>query len=598
MNIKEQIQVLLSNLAALDMRKKIALGVSLIVTMVAVIFISTQFNKPATAPLYSNLSREDMNAMSRVLSENGIEFLALSENGSIEVPPELTAQARMLLAERGLPSSQESGYELFDRVNTLGLTSFMQDVTNKRAIEGELVRTIMMISGVNSARVHLVMPDKNVFRRNRSAPPSASVVLKAYGSLPGRSTNAIRHMVAAAVPGLETGNVTIVGSDGTLLTSKDDAIGGSSRLVELENEFELEARNKIAAALGAHLGGENLRISVTAKLNSDKRRIDETVYNPDSRVERSVQVVREAGSTENKETASPTTIDQNLPDEDAPAGSGQSSLENSERREELTNYEINEKRISTVSDGYVIEKMSVALVVNKLRLLELLGSNPDQAAIDAKISELTEIVKSSASISDERGDVVTVNLVEFMPVESEVAAGGGMGMMEFAAMHFGAILNVFGLITASIIFALFGIRPLLAFLSKGDGSEAPASPPMLGSNPDIEIDPDLLSNPDLLGGMDSFELPSGDAPANGGLMPGPGGDMSGFNPGGIGGAPALPGQGGFGQGAQRTPDMELEHMENEEQRIREQLGRMIEKSEDRAAMAIKQWLKEDRVKPA
>ena len=597
MNIKEQIQVLLSNLAALDMSKKIALGVSLIVTMIAVVFISTQFNKPATAPLYSNLSREDMNAMSRVLSENGIEFLVLSENGSIEVPPALTAQARMLLAERGLPSSQESGYELFDRVNTLGLTSFMQDVTNKRAIEGELVRTIMMIAGVNSARVHLVMPDKNVFRRNRSAPPSASVVLKTYGSLPGRSTNAIRHMVAAAVPGLETGNVTIIGADGTLLTSKDDAIGGSSRLVELENEFELEARNKIAAALGAHLGGENLRISVTAKLNSDKRRVDETVYNPDSRVERSVQVVREAGSTENKETASPTTIDQNLPDENAPAGSGQSSLENSERREELTNYEINEKRISTVSDGYVIEKMSVALVVNKLRLLELLGSNPDQAAIDAKISELTEIVKSSASISDERGDVVTVNLVEFMPVESEATAGGGIGMMEFAAMHFGAILNVFGLIAASVIFALFGIRPLLAFLSKSDDNKAPAGTPMIGTNPGAGVNPALLSNPDMLSASNSLGLPTGEAPLNSEMMQNPGAEMPGSNA-GANGDPTLAGQGGFAQNAPRTPDMELEHMENEEQRIREQLGRMIDKSEDRAAMAIKQWLKEDRVKPA
>ena len=119
-------------LMALDTQKKIALGAAFTITLAAVIFISFQASKPATAPLYSNLSREDLNNMSRILSENGIEFMVFSERGAIEVATAMTGQARMLLAERGLPSTEKSGYELFDQVNTLGLTSFMQGVTNKR----------------------------------------------------------------------------------------------------------------------------------------------------------------------------------------------------------------------------------------------------------------------------------------------------------------------------------------------------------------------------------------------------------------------------------------------------------------------------------
>ena len=164
MNFKQRLDQLLQSLLSLDPRKKMVLGGAIVITLAAAILASVYVGKPVTSPLYSNLSKEDLNSMSRVLSENGLQFVIVPENSSIEVETAATASARMLLAEHGLPSSQESGYELFDRVNTLGLTSFMQGVTNKRAIEGELVRTIQMINGVNSARVHLVMEEKNLFR--------------------------------------------------------------------------------------------------------------------------------------------------------------------------------------------------------------------------------------------------------------------------------------------------------------------------------------------------------------------------------------------------------------------------------------------------
>ena len=563
MNFKDQLESLVQNLLALDPKKQLLIGMTLLVSLAAAIFLSYQFGKPLTAPLYSELSREDLNSMSRILSENGVEFEIASETGSIAVVVSKTAQARMLLAEHGLPSSQESGYELFDQVNTLGLTSFMQSVTNKRAIEGELVRTIQIINGVKSARVHLVMEDKKVFGRNRGAPPSASVVLKTYGKLSDNSINAIRHMVAAAVPRLETSNVTIIGADGTLMTSNNDLASGFSSLVELEREYEQDIENKIIAALGAHLGNENLRVSATVKLNNDKRRVDETVFDPDSRVERSVQVVREAGTTENKESASPATVDQNLPEEEVSGGAGQLSLENSERREELTNYEINEKKISVVSDGYLVENISVAVVVNKTRLEELIEGNPTSEQIELKSSELKAIAEAAVSMSGDRGDKMHVNLVEFMPVEGDLAEASNNPIMAFFAVHFSGILNALGLVIAAVLFAVLGIRPMLSALTN-----KPNTPEIEGATGvAAQIEAGNSADPSLL-----------DAPAAAFVE---GADS-------VTGEP-LP-QSANSDKAEWEADLDL--IAVREAQLKEKLGGLVSQSEQRAAKVIKNWLQE------
>lgn len=557
MNFNERLAAIVNTLNGLDSRKKMGLAVGLLISLTAVILIGVTLNKPATHSLYKNLTREDLNSMSRVLSENGIEFVSAADEGSIEVKPQFVGKARMLLAEHGLPSSQESGYELFDRMNTIGLTSFMQDVTNKRAIEGELMRTIQMIAGVSSARVHLVLPEKNVYRRNLGGEPTAAVVLKTFGQLPGKSISAVRHMVSSAVPGLETENVTIVGADGTLLTSRDEGLlAGTSRLVDLERQFEREAAAKISAAIGAHLGGDNYRVSVTAKLNSDKKRLDETVFDPESRVERSVQVVRETGTSQNRESSQTATVEQNLPDAEPDLSSaGQSSVENNERREELTNYEINQKKISVVSDGYSVEQLSVALVVNEGRIAELLGPEATDAQREAKVAELEGIVRSAISASDERGDRVTVSMVEFMdlaPAESE----GGQSVGSFLGMHAGAMINAVGLIVAALLFALLGIRPLLAFLSRQQA---------------VRQESELLNSPQVAGGTQA-SLP-------------PGAGVAAAGPAGAAGATAA-------RASAQAPSA-IQQAVNQEAHIRDQLEGIVAQGEERAAMAIRQWLDDD-----
>lgn len=566
MDLTQRLGSIFNALNALDLRKKLALAAGIAITIIAAIFVSVSLNKPATLPIYTNLSQEDVNSMSRILAENNIGFSVGENGGEIGVDAGLVARARMLLAEHGLPTSQESGYQLFDRMNTIGLTSFMQDVTNKRAIEGELARTIQMISGVNSARVHLVMPEKNIYQRARTGAPTASVVLKTYGKLPERSIHAVRHLVSAAVPNLDTDKVTIVGADGMLLTAPDGgSLAGTSRLVELEREFESEAQMKIAQALGAHLGAENFRVSVTAKLNGDRKRVDETVFDPESKVERSTQIVRENGTTQNQDSSQATTIEQNMPDGPQTLGNGQSSSEKNERREETTQYEINEKKVSVVSDGYQIEALSIALVVNKARILALLGENSSEEAINAKLEELRAIVRSAISLSDDRGDQLQVSIVEFIPADGSAALAEPFSIMRLVNMHTGAFINAAGLIIAAILFALLGIRPLLAMLSKNNSRSSESA--------GAETSP--ISIDDLGPGL---------------------GDGSEFGLGGNDGAETAMGA-GLGNDAGLTPlgfdQANLEMVAMQEAQIKEKLEALANEGEERVATAMRQWLKDE-----
>ena len=462
----QQFQTILANLAALSLRQKVGLGVLGVTLMAGMLAFSYLLGAPANSAVYTDIPREELNRMSRILSENGMGFSLDLDRGSISVAPQNIESARLVLADHGLPSNSEAGYELFDKVNSLGLTSFMQEVTKTRATEGELSRTIEMIDGIRMARVHLVLPGERGFGARQSDKPTASVVISAAGAVSPETATAIRHLVAGGVRGLDTDNVTVLRSDGTLISSSDDKIGaGSLRLSELEGRYEQELADKINSALGAHLGEENYRVSVTAKLNSDQRRTDETIFFPESRVERSIRVVRENGSTENSASSEPVSVSENLPEETPAVTTGQSVTENNEKRDEVTNYEISQKRVSTVSDGYQIDKLAIALVVNRSRLAELLPEGADQAAFDAKIAELQQTVRAAVGYAQTRGDIVEVSALEFLPQQSAAEAASAGMARQFLSRQFSTIVNALTAIGGALILAFLVVRPILAYLS-------------------------------------------------------------------------------------------------------------------------------------
>ena len=468
----EQFQKILDNLQAMGARRLAILAAAGMTVLTVIGVASVYLNRPAYETLYVGLERSDVNQMGVVLGEAGIPFDVSSDGASVLVPAGRTGQARMLLAEKGLPTSTNAGYELFDNVGSLGLTSFMQEVTRVRALEGEIARTIQSIAGIKAARVHIVMSQAGNFRQAQQE-PSASVVIRTTGLDAARNANSIRHLVAAAVPGLSSDNVTVLDSSGTLLASGDDPSSSSAnRSISVERTVESQIADNIHRALAPYLGPDNFRSSVKAEVNTDSRQVEETIFDPDSRVERSIQVIRESDKNNQSSSTTPASVEQNLPEEASPSTEGPKSSEERDRKEETTNYEINSKRIATVSNGYTLNRLSIAVVVNEARLKAAIGEGATPEQIAERIASIKDVVASAAGFEEQRGDVITVNAVEFIDgLNGEEAAQAGI--MDMVGRHVGTMINAAAFIAVVFLVVWFGLRPMTAALNREAVAQGP-----------------------------------------------------------------------------------------------------------------------------
>ncbi|ARP63700.1 flagellar M-ring protein FliF [Mesorhizobium sp. WSM1497] len=469
----EQIQSIISNLRGFGV-KRLAMLAGIAVLVMGVIGIASVYlNRPAYDTLYVGLDRADVNQIGLVLGEAGIGFDVGADGTSVLVPAGTTAQARMLLAEKGLPTSANAGYELFDNVGSLGLTSFMQQITRVRALEGEIARTIQSISGIKAARVHIVMSERANFRRDEQQ-PSASVVIRYAGIDAEKSAMSIRHLVAAAVPGLSADKVTVLDSSGNLLAAGDDPSNTSAaRTLGVEQTVEAQIGDNIRRALTAYLGPDNFRASVKAEVNTDTRQTEETIFDPNSRVERSVQSVRANENNNQKQASTPASVEQNLPETQATATDGPQSSSQNDRREEITNYEINSKKIATVSNGYTVTKMSIAVVVNQQRLTTILGKDATPEQIAKRVAEIQKMVTSATGLDEKRGDIIDVSAVEFIDgLDGEAIPQAGM--LDSIGQHAGTMINAGAFIVVVFLVAFFGLRPMAAALT------AKAAPALAG----------------------------------------------------------------------------------------------------------------------
>ena len=494
-----------------------------------------------------------MNQISIALAEANVDFNVGSDGKSIMVAAGTTGKARLLLAERGLPSSSNAGYELFDNVGSLGLTSFMQEVTRVRALEGEIARTIQTIQGITAARVHIVMPDVGNFRRGEQK-PTASVMIRATGSAGHKASSSIRHLVASAVPGLEADDVTVLDSTGQLLASGDDAANGSAaKNLSVVQSVQEEVETNIDKALAPFLGMDNFRSSVTAELNTDQQQIQETTFDPESRVERSVRTTKEAQKSQSKQADTAATVAQNVP-QGAPQGGagGPESSDQQDKKEEQTNYEINSKTVATTRNSYRVEKLSVAVVVNRGRIAQMVGEPADQAKIDAYLAEMQKIVMSAAGLSKDRGDVVTVTAMDFLADQLLDEAATGPSVMDMLSRNLAGIINSLAFVGVAFIIIWMGVRPIVRAVS----GTTPATVGVEGEETTLEL-------PDFTPSMGN---------AGGGLMDGFGSDF-GFDS--ADEVLGLEGGDSFNRKVKEGPE--------------KRLARMVEISEERAAKILRKW---------
>ncbi len=478
---REQLERLWANLLALGPKRLMAMAIIGATVFVGVGATSYLLSRPELETLYTGLSPQDATRIGAALGEAGIHFDVNAEGTKVMVRPSQTAAARALLAEKGLPSNSTAGYELFDKLGSIGLTSFMQEITRVRALEGEIARTIQAVSGVKAARVHLVLPDAGSFRRNRQT-PSASVVIRTDTAGDRSSAIAIRHLVAAAVPGMVVDQVTVLSTDGSVLAAAGDASSATpARLVDLEKTFARDLQASVSKTLVPYLGLGNFEVSASARLNTDRRQTNETSFDPESRVERSVRTVRETGNSQNQANRTPVTVEQNMPLDQPAARPGDVSTRSNDRREELTNFELNSKTTSTVSEGYRIEAMTVAVVINRKPLLASLGEGAGEEALNNQLKEIERLIATSAGISAERGDRVTVAAVDFFRDGEAMEPLSDSGIRDILSRQAGTIINAVAVLGVMALVIWFGLKPALrAVLEAPVPALAADGPPLSG----------------------------------------------------------------------------------------------------------------------
>ena len=218
-----------------------AIGVVAIGLIAFFAFVTTRLSTADMVLLYSELDLTDSGEIVTRLDEMNIPYQIRGNGGTIMVPGDQVDRARLLIAQEGLPKGGSLGYEIFDRTDGFGSSNFVQNINRLRALEGELARTIGTIASVRQARVHLVLPERQLFSRDRQE-PSASVFLRIRGALGNQQIVAIQHLVAAAVPGLDTRNISIVDDRGTLLARGTDGDGGGVGLSvaeEMRRNYEM-----------------------------------------------------------------------------------------------------------------------------------------------------------------------------------------------------------------------------------------------------------------------------------------------------------------------------------------------------------------------
>ncbi|PTW54996.1 flagellar M-ring protein FliF [Breoghania corrubedonensis] len=415
---------------------------------------------PTMAPLYTDLSFDDSSAILTQLESMGIEYETRNEGAAILIPQDKVLRTRMTLAGQGLPTGGSVGYEIFDRTDTLGTTSFVQNINQLRALEGELARTIQSISRIVSARVHLVLPKRELFQRDRED-PTASIALKVRGTLDSGQIRAIQHLVASAVEGLAPDRVSIVDERGTLLASgvEQDAEGMvSSSLQQRANEVERKLRQQVEEIVSSVVGQGRARVRVAADIDFNHTTETSETYDPDGQVVRSTQS-REENSTSTSNEGGVTAGNQ-LPN----ANVNQDNAGNrdaSNTTEETVNYEISRSTRTTVEEAGAIKRLSVAVLVDGVYQTNDAGELVYAERSQEELDRISTLVRSAVGFDEKRGDKVEVVNLRFAQGPIVDLPASEVGLFDFTKEDILYIAELGVIVLISILLLFFVVRPLV-----------------------------------------------------------------------------------------------------------------------------------------
>ena len=459
------VQNLLAIWNGLDSRRRGIVAGATVAVFVAVLLLSRMAATPGMALLYSGLEGAAAGDVITALEQKGVPYEV--RGASIWVDDSQRDTLRMVLAAEGLPANSGTGYELLDGLSGFGTTSQMFDAAYWRAKEGELARTVLANPQIRAARVHIGQGLNQPFQTG-AAPTASITVTTATGSLPEAQARALRHLVAAAVPGLVPQAVAVIDTVGGLIAGEEDAqrpdTAAAARAAEI--------RTNVERLLAARVGAGKAVVEVAVDLVTDREQITERKFDPQGRVAISSETEERSGSS--TDPGGDVTVASNLPSGDAAGAAGKS--QNSETKERV-NYEVSETQREVLRSPGAIRRLSVAVLVDGQAVTAADGTVSLQPRADEELAVLRELVASAVGLDEARGDVLTLKSLAFEPPPAGEAVDAGL-LPQMGPIDLMSVIQIAVLALVALVLGLFVLRPLLLNGARGPAA-LPAPAPVL-----------------------------------------------------------------------------------------------------------------------
>ncbi|PZU95480.1 MAG: flagellar M-ring protein FliF [Chelatococcus sp.] len=459
-------------------------------------FVMLRMSQPAMSVLFSDLSQQDVSAILKDLDTRGVKYELRGDGQTVLVEKSAVPRLRLDLASKGIPAGGGVGYEIFDKGDAFSSTSFVQNINHLRALEGELSRTIRSIGRVQQARVHLVIPERRLFERDREL-PRASIALKLAGELDAAQVRAVRHLVASAVDGLKPERVSIVDERGRLLA---DGAQGEQGLVglgidERQTAIEKRVKQQVEDIVASVVGQGRARVQVSAALDANRVESRSESFDPESRVVRSSQNRTENATTTESGNGA-VTVGNELPGAQQNQGNQQGPRDASTKNEEVVNYEISRTTRTEVQEGGRVKKLSVAVLVDGTYSRSQAGELAYQPRSNEELERIGQLVRTAVGFDDARGDKVEVVNLRFAEAPAAPAEFSEQSLMQQLLsftkedlIRF-AELGVISLLTLVVLMTV--VRPLLKQVLAADNS-MPAIPSFMRAG--VAVTDDGTGNP-------------------------------------------------------------------------------------------------------
>ena len=448
---------------ALAPGKRLLVGGVVLACVAAFALLIMVANRTDYRPLFTNLASEDAGEIVKKLKEAKTPYQITPDGKGVMVPADRVYELRLSLASEGLPQGGGVGFEIFDRKN-FGMTEFVQKLNYQRALQGELARTITQISGVEQARVHLVIPEKTLFKEAEK-PPTASVVLKMKGSKSLRDTEVqgVVHLISSSIEGMNADNVTVLDSRGKILSKggsgmADASAKATSTMQETQRGYERNAEERLQTLLDRVVGGGKSVARVSATFDFKQVERVEEKFDPETIAVRSEQRTEEKAGGSAATSGVPgvqTNLGRTTPGGGAAAGGGS-------KNDETLNYEVSRSTSRTVEPVGTLSKISVAILVDGK--YEAAAPGKDGAAGKAKyvprspdeLQKIEALVKGAVGFNQERGDQISIQNIPFQD------AGDAVGSAESAQWW----MNPFFLTLLKNLLIAVGFLALMMFVVK------------------------------------------------------------------------------------------------------------------------------------